>query len=245
MRTLALLLLLAACSLLLTRRTTGGPLEARRLQEEARALRHAPWRMQTSAWRAVLDEAVPSDSVHRRALESWARDLRRAGLVHGAAALESRAAALGPARDRRRLGSQLALARGLRAECDLDAAAPLLARVADLARNVAPTLADRARAWQVDDATDSRDLPTLERLAARLADERAGLALRLETAGALGLLRLGADDLRGARRALTEAERLYRDSQREDEKLALRCAKIWLDLELRSRLPKGQAAASR
>ena len=239
---LPLLLLLA---LPLARRTAGGPLEARRLQEAARALRHAPWRVQTAAWRAVLAEAVPSDRVHRRALEGWARDLRRAGLVHGAAALEARAAALGPARDRGRLGSQLGLVRGLRAEGDLDAAAPLLAEIADLARHVAPSLADRARAWQVDDAFDRGDLPALERLARCLADERAGLALRLETAGAVGLLRLAAGDLRGARRALEEAQRLYRASQREDDALALRCAKLWLDLALRRRLPEVQPAGPR
>ena len=244
-RVVCLLLVLVALSLLLTRRTTGGPLEARRLQEEARALRHATWRRQAMAWRAVLAEAVPSDRVHRRALESWAKDLRRAGLPHGAAALESRAATLGPTRDRGRIGSQLGLIRGLRKEGDLDAATPLLAEVADLARNVAPTMADRARAWQVDDAVDRGDLQVLEHLATRLDDERAGIALRLEAVGALGLLRLRDDDLRGARRALVDAERLYRTSQKEGDKLALRCAKLWLDLELRTRLPKALAAASR
>jgi len=236
MRGLALVLVLAAACPCAARRGAAGPLEARRLQEEAKALRHAPWRVQTAAWRAVLAEAVPSDRVHRRALEAWAKDLRRADLPHAAAALESRAAALGPARDRGRLGSQLGHIRGLRAEGDLVAATPQLAAVADLARNVAPTMADRARAWQVDDAVDRSDLPALEALAACLTDERASLVLRLETVGALGLLRLRAGDLRGARRALAEAERLYRRTQRSDDKLALRGAKLWLDLELRSRI---------
>lgn len=245
MKALPIALLLAAASFLLVRRTTGGPLEARRLREEARLLRTAPWRMQATAWRAVLAEAVPSDRVHRQALESFAKDLRAAGLPHGAAALESRAASLGPARDRGRLGSLLGYARGLRKEGDLDAAAPLLAQAADLARNVAPSMADRARGWQVDDAVDTRDLRALEWLNARLVDERAGLALRLETVGSLGCLRLDAGDLRGAKSAHTQARRLYRDSQRKDEKLALRCAKLWLDLDLRRRLARVERSQKR
>ncbi len=237
MRPCLLVLLLAALLLLAITRSEGGPLEARRLQEQARALRHAPWRVQATAWRAVLDEAAPTDRVHRRVLQDYARDLRAAGLPHGAVALQARAAALGPARDRGRLGSQLGLVRSLRGEGDLDAAAPRLAEVADLARNIAPAMADRAREWQLDDAVDRGDLERVESLASQLAKERAGLALRLEAVGALGLLRLGAGDPRGARRSLTEARRLYRISQRKDEKVALRCAKLWLDLDLRRRLP--------
>lgn len=236
MRVLLAAAALAAFLLLLALPTASGPLEARRLYERARALRGLPWRTQVPAWRAALAQAHPSDRTHRRALEGLAGVLRRAGLPHGAAAYETRAAALGPARDRRRLASCLLLARGLRAEGDLAAAAPLLARVADLARSISPKTADRARDLQVDDALDAADLDALEHLVPTLAREHANFALRLRAAGALGLLRLDAGDEPGARRALADAERLYRAAQHEDDDLARRCAKLWLDLELRGRL---------
>ena len=227
---------LTAGLLLLVGPTAGGPLEARRLWEHAKEQKHLPWRTQVRAWRAVLDEAIPTDRLHRRALESCAKTLRSASLPHGAAALEARAARLGTSRNRGRLGSRIGQARGLRAEGDLDAAAPLLDEVADLARTIAPTMADRARAWQLDDVVDRADRSALERLRRALDEERAGLPLRLEATGALGLLRLRAGDERGARRALAQAERLYRTSQKGDADRATRCAKLWLDLELRRRL---------
>jgi len=236
MRLLLLGVSLAAFLLLLALPTDSGPLEARRLYERAREMGHLPWRTQVPAWRAALAQAHPSDRTHRRALEALARLLRKSGLPHGAAAYEARAAALGPARDRRRLGSRLLQARGLREEGDLAAAAPLLAAVADLARATASFTADRARDLQVDDAFDAADLGSLERLVRALAEERADLALRLRAAGALGVLRLEHGDEHGARRALADAARLYRASQQADEDLARRCAKLWLDLDLRKRL---------
>lgn len=223
--------------LLLVPPATAGPIEARRLWDEARKRRSAPWREQVRGYRAVLAEATPTDRYHRRALEALARVLRSEGLPHGAAALEARATRLGPRRDRGRLGSLLTHARGLRREGDFDAAFPLLEETACCGRNVAPTMADQARRLQAEDLGDQGDLDALEGLARTVVRERAGAPVRLRVLGALGIIRLEAGDARGARKALAEAERVYRTALTRDDDDATRCAKLWLDLELRRRLP--------
>jgi len=184
----------------------------------------------------VLDEAIPTDSLHRRALKALASACRKADLPHAAAAYEARAAGLGPTSDRGRLGSTLDHARALRREGDPWAAAPFLEQVAECGRRLAPRLADRARLDQARDLEIARDREGLARLARLTEREKAAPAVRLQILDALGLLALEAGDERAARRALKTAERIHRQALRHDNDDASRCAKAWLDLRLRMRL---------
>jgi hypothetical protein len=213
-----------------------GPLEARAAWERAQALRAGPWRARVVALRAVRAETGPSDSLYTRALAAEARALRDVQRLHGAAALEARAAALGPARDPERAARLLTQARALLSEEDRAAAhAPLLA-AAEVARHEAPWHADEALEALGRLAAEDGDLAALRLLTARAEREQARPSTQIALWGALGLATLGAGSRAEAESCLARAERAFRRAVRADSREAARAAKTWLDLPLRARL---------
>lgn len=230
------LLALVAVLVLGTTPSRAGPLEARAAWERAQALRAGPWRARVVALRAVRTETGPSDSLYTRALAAEARALRDVQRGHGAAALEARAAALGPPRDPERAARLLTQARALLSEGDRAAAlAPLLA-AAEVARHEVPWHADEALEALARLASEDGDLAALRLLAARAERERARPSTRIALWGALGLAALEAESRPEAEACLARAERAFRLAARADAREAARAAATWLDLPLRARL---------
>lgn len=237
-RSLVIALLVAFPVLSWAARATAGPLEARRLYDAAKAKRNAPWPEAVRAYRAALAAAGRADSIRPRALKAIASIFQKAGFPHGAQAAFHSASRAGRRSDS--LASlQLACARSLLAEGDLEAAEPLLGTVAALGAGRAPRETASALRLLSDLAFDRRDRRALRTLAHRMDEERLPHPLRIATYGRLGELQLQRAARLEAERTLARARRLFAESQDEaDDAMARKAVKVWLDLPLRKALAR-------
>ena len=214
-----------------------GPLEARRLYDAAKAKKNAPWPEAVPAFRAVLREAGRADPVRARALRAIASIFEKAGLPHAATA--ARHSASRASRHADSLASyQLACARSLLAEGDLDAARMHLERIVALGAHRASSEVAAALRLLAQAAYDARDRVALRSLVKQMDAEDAPLPLQIAVRGDLGLLHLRAGAPLLARRCLKEARRLFAKSQDDaEDETARKAVKVWLDLPLRKALP--------